>query len=356
MRISPSFARAIPVLALFALLPSTPAVAGPPAAPGLVGFHVEPLAVLSAEQKAELGVAGDHGVHVAAIVANGPAARAGLETGDRLCRFAEYEVPDLRSDADEARHLWRVAIRMMMGNARAGEPIPVVVERGGAQRTLTLTPVTAAEMHRLQADEVAADLPALAEAGPAAPLAVDFQGLGADALLPPGFCPYEGCWRVVREAEGTDAALRQDRMILPWAVLLVAGRGRCYTDAAASVRFLPVSGVVDASGGIIFRAQDPLNYYLVRPNALEDNFRLYRMKDGVRTQLATVTVTPPEKHTWHVIEVTFRGPSFRATLDGKDLVEARDGTFASGWCGLWTKADSVTLFDDLKVVPEPATR
>lgn len=83
---------------------------------------------------------------------------------------------------------------------------------------------------------------------------VDFQGLGEGALLPPGFHPYEGPWRVIPEADGANG---QERMILPWAVLVVAGKGRCYADGTASVRFLPVSGVADASGGIIFRAQDP---------------------------------------------------------------------------------------------------
>ena len=138
---------------------------------------------------------------------------------------------------------------------------------------------------------------------------------------------------------------------MPPSCLLIAGKGRCYRDGTASVRFLPVSGVTDASAGIIFRAQDPLNYYVARPNALEDNFRIYIVKDGIRTELGSVTVTPPPKNTWHTFEVTFHGPTFRATLDGKDLVEARDETFTSGWCGLWTKADSVTLFDDLKVTP-----
>lgn len=341
---------ALPFLLL--LLPAVPAAfaaPGPAADQGLVGFHVEPLAVLSAGQKADLKVTGDKGVVVAAIVEKGPAAEAGLALGDRLLRFASYDVPDLLSDTQEPRHLWRVAIRMMMDNARAGVPIDLAIERGGAPRTLTLTPVSAAEMHRLQADEEARDLPLLKDAGSPEPLAVDFQG--ATALLPAGFFPYEGRWRVIRDPEGANAVLRQDRMILPWAVLLVAGKGRAYADAKASVRFMPVSGIADASGGIVFRAQDVRNYYLVRPNALEDNFRVYVMKDGVRTQLASVTVTPPERNTWHVIEVEFKGPVFRATLDGTNLVEARDETFASGWCGLWTKADSVTLFDDLKVVP-----
>lgn len=341
--------RAALALALLAALAA--ADPAPAAEPGFVGFHVEPLAVLSARQKADLRVTGDRGVVVAAIIEKGPAEAAGLGIGDRLLRFGGNDVPDLVKAEEEARHLWRVAIRMMLTNARAGEAIPVVVEREGARRTLTLVAVSAAEMHRLQADEAWTDLPPLAAAGSPEPLRIDFQGLAADALLPEGFHPYEGRWRVLRDSEGA-AVLRQDRMILPWAVMLAAGKGRCYADAKATVRFMPLAGIADASGGIVFRAQDPLNYYLVRPNALEDNFRIYVMKDGVRTQLATLQVTPPEMNRWHVIEVEFKGPVFRATLDGKDAVEARDGSFASGWCGLWTKADSVTLFDDLKVVPE----
>jgi hypothetical protein len=341
--------RALPMLALLAALAA--ADPAPASEPGLVGFHVEPLAVLSARQKADLGVTGDRGVVVAAIVEKGPAEKAGLRVGDRLLRFGPNDVPDLVKGEDEARHLWRVAIRMMLTNARAGELIPVVVDRMGEKRTLTLAAVSAEEMHRLQSDEAWKDLPPLAQAGSPEPLLIDFQGVAADALLPKGLHPYEGRWRVLKDPEGA-AVLRQDRMILPWAVLLVAGKGRCYADGKATVRFMPLAGIADASGGIVFRAQDALNYYLARPNALEDNFRIYVMKDGVRTQLATLKVTPPEPGTWHVIEVEFKGPVLRATLDGKDVVEARDETFLSGWCGLWTKADSVSLFDDLRVVPE----
>jgi len=340
------------LILLLAAAPVTIAAPGP-AAPeqGYVGFHAEPIANLSDQQKADLKVAEDHGVVVAAVIAKGPGARAGLEIGDRLLRFGSYDVPDLFHNDPEPHHLWRVAMRMMMDNVHVGVPVEVVVERDGVRKTFTVTPVSAKEMHRLQLDEAARELPALADAGAPASFTVDFQGLAADALLPPQFHPHEGNWRVVAEGGDGNMVLRQDRMTLPWAVLLVAGKGRCYTDGTASVRFQPVSGVVDASAGIIFRAQDARNYYVVRPNALEDNFRIYIVKDGVRTQLATVTVTPPETKKWHTLEVTFTGPSFRATVDGKDVVEARDETFASGWCGLWTKADSVTLFDDLKVVP-----
>ena len=150
-------------------------------------------------------------------------------------------------------------------------------------------------------------------------------------------------------APAGNAVLRQDRSVLPWATLVVAGEGRAYADATARVRFMPLSGVADASGGVVFRAQSGKDYYLARANALEDNFGLYLMKGNVRTELKSVRVTPPRENAWHTIEVTFTGSSFRATLDGKDPVEATDGTYGSGWCGLWTKADSVTLFDDLEV-------
>lgn len=334
------------------LVPCAAAGPGTPE-PGLVGFHPEPLSLLRDQQKADLGVTGDHGVVVAAVLQGGPADKAGLRLGDRLLRVGRHEVPDLFArKRGEANHLWRVAMRFLLGSARVGEPLPVVIERDGIEKTITINAVPEAEIHRLQADEEARVPPPLATAGPAAPYSIDFQGLAPDAKLPPDFYPYEGRWRLLHEGEGQNVVLCQNRMVLPWAVVLIAGKGRCYKDAKVSVRFRPMAGVVDASGGIIFRAQDERNYYVVRPNGLEPNYRIYIVKDGVRSQLATVDVTPPKRNTWHVFEVTFTGPKFRATLDGENLVVATDETFTSGWCGLWTKADSVTHFDDLEVVPE----
>jgi hypothetical protein len=197
-------------------------------------------------------------------------------------------------------------------------------------------------------------LPSLSAAGDAEPYAQGFDDVKAG--LPEGFYPASGRWSVVAgAAAGTDAArggvLRQDEPTQPWAVLLVAGKGRAYADGTASVRFRPVSGEEDASGGIVFRAQDAANHYVVRGNALEGNLRLYVVKGGVRSTLASVEVEPPEAGRWHTLEVSFAGPLLKATLDGTDVVEARDETFSTGWAGLWTKADSVTEFDDWKTAP-----
>jgi len=338
--------------AVLALLLAAPARAADEQ--GYVGFWLSPLVILSADQKAELGITGEGGVVVASVTAGGPADRAGMRPGDKLLRFGAENVPDLTADIEEPRHLWHVAARYLLANVRAGVPVEVTVEREGKRMVLKLTPVTEAELHRLQADEALGGrtLPALADAGAPQPLTLGFEGVAEGALLPPGLFPYEGRWRVVAAPDTpANAVLRQDRTVLPWAVLLVAGKGRAFRNGTARVRFMELSGVQDASAGIIFRAQDPKNYYVVRPNSLEDNFRIYIVRDGIRSQLATVKVVPPPKNGWHEFEVSFTGADFRATLDGKDVVEARDETFTDVWCGLCTKADSVTLFDDFQVTP-----
>jgi hypothetical protein len=119
-----------------------------------------------------------------------------------------------------------------------------------------------------------------------------------------------------------------------------------------TVRFQPRSGRMDASGGIVFRAHDRENYYIVRANALENNYRLYTFRDGIRSQIDTATVTPPALGRWHTMRVTAQGDHIQAWLDGKLYLDHHDVAFASGYTGLWTKADSVTAFDDFLVKGE----
>jgi hypothetical protein len=122
-----------------------------------------------------------------------------------------------------------------------------------------------------------------------------------------------------------------------------------YVDVDLSVRFKPISGSEDASGGLIFRARDARNYLIVRANALEDNVRLYTVIDGTRRQIATKQVTPPALGTWHTLRVIAVGTRIQAELDGKLLIDHTDATYAEGYVGLWTKADSVSEFSDFTV-------
>ena len=120
-----------------------------------------------------------------------------------------------------------------------------------------------------------------------------------------------------------------------------------YSDVDISMKFKPVAGREDASGGIVFRFTDG-KYYVVRANALEDNFRLYAYDRG-RRQLATAAVKAPALGQWHTVRLVAVGDQIQAWLDGKLYLDHRDPRFKSGHVGLWTKADSVTAFDDLVV-------
>ncbi len=130
--------------------------------------------------------------------------------------------------------------------------------------------------------------------------------------------------------------------------LLIADEGS-FQDLELSVRFRAVSGDIDRAGGLVFRLKDPNNYYIVRANALENNYRLYHVVNGRRSQFAGANfkVTSAD---WHELRVEIAGNKMTCYYDGNKKIEATDDTFKkAGKVGLWTKADSVTYFDDLKV-------
>ena len=158
-----------------------------------------------------------------------------------------------------------------------------------------------------------------------------------------------GQW--VRRASGGRQVLAQTAETQPWAVALLEDQK--FGDVDVSVRFRPISGKEDASGGIIFRARDGRNYFLIRANALEDNFRLYTLVNGKRSTVASARVTEPSLGAWHSIRVVATGSRIQGYLDGTRLLDHDDKTYADGWVGLWTKADSVTEFADLEVSGTP---
>lgn len=159
-----------------------------------------------------------------------------------------------------------------------------------------------------------------------------------------------GQW--IRRTSGGRPVLAQTVETQPWAVAILEDQK--FDDVDITVRFHPISGREDASGGIIFRAKDGRNYFLVRANALENNFRLYTIVNGKRSTIASATVTEPKLGAWHKIRVVANGPKIQAYLNDALLLQQSDKTFTTGWVGLWTKADSVTEFADLEVAGTPA--
>ena len=126
-------------------------------------------------------------------------------------------------------------------------------------------------------------------------------------------------------------------------------------DGFIEVKFKAIAGSEDRAAGLVWRAKDANNYYVVRANALEDNVVLYKTVNGVRSSLDIVgrkggygvDVAVPANQ-WHALRLDFSGSRFRVTYNGKQLFEVEDSTFGgAGKVGLWTKADSVTLFDEV---------
>jgi hypothetical protein len=120
-------------------------------------------------------------------------------------------------------------------------------------------------------------------------------------------------------------------------------------DVTVSVSFKPVSGTVDQAAGLVARYRDKDNYYVVRANALENNVRLYKVERGNRKQFAGANVKVPSGE-WQTLALEVKGTHFWVRFNDALLFEADDVTFKNaGKVGLWTKADSVTYFDDLRV-------
>jgi hypothetical protein len=131
-------------------------------------------------------------------------------------------------------------------------------------------------------------------------------------------------------------------------------------DLDLSVMVKPVTGRGDQAAGLVWRYQDANNYYIVRANALENNVVLYKVQGGRRTDLPLKgagrtygkQVTVPSGQ-WSTLRVTAAGSLFTVYFNGEKLYEVDDSTFAgAGKVGVWTKADSVTYFDNLSVSPK----
>ncbi len=111
---------------------------------------------------------------------------------------------------------------------------------------------------------------------------------------------------------------------------------------------LAVSGVIDQAGGLAFAIRDWANYFVFRINALENNAVLFEFKNGKRLERAGVEALVTAGH-WHTLAVEIHNSSIKTMLEGQQLFEYEADRDLLGYIGLWTKADSVTLFKQLAV-------
>ena len=135
----------------------------------------------------------------------------------------------------------------------------------------------------------------------------------------------------------------------PWCVK----QGTAVPNGTVEVKFKPLSGREDQAGGVVWRWKDGDNYYVARANALENNVSLYYTERGRRQTIKYVDAPVPA-NTWHTLSVEFAGTQIRVSLDGKTYIELNDSHISgAGAVGVWTKADSVTAFDDFAFQARP---
>ncbi|QXE92265.1 family 16 glycoside hydrolase [Geomonas subterranea] len=168
--------------------------------------------------------------------------------------------------------------------------------------------------------------------------------------VPAGVEVFSGTWEVIKDAGAPSSpnVLCQTGSAQYPALSL---SDKVFADFVATARFKPVSGSVDRAAGIIFRIQDKDNYYILRANALEDNVNLYRYSGGSRSLIKEGSARVPSGN-WQELRIEVKGETMRGFLNGALVIETRDDDFKAGRVGLWTKADSVTCFDNVEVTAQ----
>ncbi len=163
----------------------------------------------------------------------------------------------------------------------------------------------------------------------------------------------DAVWRVVTDE--TDPSKKQVLALVDTNHNSGSTFNLCWTDSISfrngeiSVRFRADQGREDQGGGVIWRVQDADNYYIARFNPLEDNFRLYSVRDGRRKKLASARMKLAAGQ-WHELTISQHGDRYEGSLNGKLLLAGTDDLFGqAGGVGLWTKADAATSFDDFLV-------
>jgi hypothetical protein len=165
--------------------------------------------------------------------------------------------------------------------------------------------------------------------------------------VPENWTNVSGKW--VIDQYGTNRVLAQTAQNKGMNFNVIVFDNAMLKDVELSVDILAISGNEDQGGGLVWRYQDEDNYYIVRFNPLESNYRLYKVENGKRIQLASAKASTLEGK-WFSVKVVMNGNEIRCSLGEQELLNETDDTFTNaGKTGFWTKADAVSDFDNFKL-------
>jgi hypothetical protein len=171
--------------------------------------------------------------------------------------------------------------------------------------------------------------------------------------LPSGFTNEKGDWKIIADstAPSKPNSLAQQAQNSGSTYNLTLVKGVQIKTIDVSVMMKAIAGKEDQGGGLVWRARDANNYYIVRYNPLEDNFRAYKVEKGRRSDLQSADIK--NSPGWHTLRVTMEGDHIQCFYDGQKYLDVKDATFSgTGSIGLWTKGDARSCFDNLKVKGE----
>jgi hypothetical protein len=247
---------------------------------------------------------------------------------------------------------------LMLGACRADPSrAPASDERSPATPATSTPAVSAASTPSASPSPTASEPRAPSEEPRGKPILETFEDDAVDAA-PAGFAFGRtgkgalGKWLVKAEAgapSGTKVLAQVDADGTSFRFPVATLEQPILKDVRVSVRCKVISGRVDQACGLVARYRDDGNYFITRANAIEDNIRLYTVRDGKRDEIAShdIEVTP---NVWHDYRFQVRGDHLQVFWNGQLVLDHHDGTFTdAGRVGLWTKADSVTHFDDLRL-------
>lgn len=204
--------------------------------------------------------------------------------------------------------------------------------------------------------------------GVAGPARADVKILGwgfdrdAPGSFPAGFVAGKangenGRWEVTTDPKAASlphvlALIGSDRGGTGPQVIFIEGAEAGNLDL--TVRIKAVSDGSGQGGGVVFRAQDDRNYYVVWLSPQEKLVRLDRVVNGVQRSLQDLTVETAEVGKWHSLRLSIHGPLLEAIFDNRQFLSAREdawqhGSYKKGRLGLWARGAAVTYFDNLRL-------
>jgi len=123
-----------------------------------------------------------------------------------------------------------------------------------------------------------------------------------------------------------------------------------FRNGEISVKFQMVDGALDRCAGILFNLKPNGDYLAVRFNGMEDNLVLWTFNKGVRRFVKRAPEERPLKlKEWYTIKIAVHGTKLEGYLNGEHLLDYTLSEPVSGKVGVWSKTDSVILFDDFNV-------